>query len=438
MPFLTFIEITQSAAFWFVRWSWLIIFFVLLVTVPAFWLAYVQERFRRQHKYVLLEFRLPRLVTQSPRAMEQAFTAINALRNNPDNWQEKWLDGEITLHYSFEVASFGGEVHFYVWIPEIRRNMVEAALYASYPDLELTEVQDYARRLPPTYDELNASGYQLFGNELKLSKDDVYPIRSYMDFEASIEEKEVDPIAGLIEILGVIKPQEQLWLQIIAQPLAFSWDIKGFTDAGVKEVDRIKERARFVRDPATRQPIRDPETGFPLLSMPSPGETEAMKGIDRNISKPAFFTVIRYLYIAPKEMFNSGFGQRGVYSALNQYATESFNKFRHNWSVWTKANMWYYPYIFPKRRLLGLRRRIWWRYRERRTYDDTAIAKAMQIRWFNLGKGGVRITLNTEELATIFHLPTKIVLTGPMVKTAEARKAGPPAGLGIYGEEEKE
>jgi hypothetical protein len=44
---------------------------------------------------------------------------------------------------------------------------------------------------------------------------------------------------------------------------------------------------------------------------------------------------------------------------------------------------------------------------------------------------------NTEEMATLFHLPTKIVLTGPSVKSSEARKAGPPAGLGIYGEEER-
>ena len=45
--------------------------------------------------------------------------------------------------------------------------------------------------------------------------------------------------------------------------------------------------------------------------------------------------------------------------------------------------------------------------------------------------------LNTESLATLFHPPTRIVLTAPHMVRVESRKTGPPAGLAIFGDEEK-
>ena len=43
--------------------------------------------------------------------------------------------------------------------------------------------------------------------------------------------------------------------------------------------------------------------------------------------------------------------------------------------------------------------------------------------------------MNTEELATIFHVPTIAVLTQPLMERVESRKIGPPAGLPIFQEE---
>ena len=39
-------------------------------------------------------------------------------------------------------------------------------------------------------------------------------------------------------------------------------------------------------------------------------------------------------------------------------------------------------------------------------------------------------------LATVFHPPGYLALTGPHVKRVESRKGGPPAGLAIFGGEE--
>jgi hypothetical protein len=43
--------------------------------------------------------------------------------------------------------------------------------------------------------------------------------------------------------------------------------------------------------------------------------------------------------------------------------------------------------------------------------------------------------MNIECLASIFHPPTAGVLTAPHVHRVESKKAGPPAGLAIFGEE---
>ena len=45
--------------------------------------------------------------------------------------------------------------------------------------------------------------------------------------------------------------------------------------------------------------------------------------------------------------------------------------------------------------------------------------------------------LNTEELATIYHLPTHEVLTSPMIERVESKTLGAPAGLPIFDQDEE-
>ena len=174
------------------------------------------------------------------------------------------------------------------------------------------------------------------------------------------------------------------------------------------------------------------------MVMPSPGETELLRAIERKLSKPIFKTVIRSVYVGPKEGFSANFGQRGLISAFNQYGSEAYNTFKNNPFVWTRANMWYSPYIFPKKRVTARKERILAYFRERKIYSETRMARLLQFDLANYGAAGKMIHLNTEELGTLFHLPTVLVLTAPTVQIEGAKKAGPPAGLPIYGEEGRE
>jgi len=410
--------------FW---WLWL--FILLFFLARSFWLAYVQEYFKRSIQWVMLELRMPRELRKTPRAMEQVFMAMHAVRNSPSDVLERWWDGEVPMWFSCEAVSFGGEVHFYLRVPTVRRNHIEAALYAQYPDIEIVEVEDYINRLPSTFDELEKAGYDFFGNELVLNKKDVYPILTYADFEATQTEKELDPVGALLETLSRIRPQEHLWLQILIRPKVD----EGWYEEGEKEIKRIQEESG-------KRKMFSPQFGEFIMIDRAPSDIEMMKDLARKIEKPAFDVLIRYLYIAPREIFSSSFGRRSILMALNQYASETYNKFRHNIHAWTMVKFLYWPHIFPGLRTYWRKVEVYRKYRERIMYPETFAGGLLQMKLFNWGLKprsfwmSSRMSLNTEELATIFHPPTQVVLTGPLIKRVEARKIGPPAGLPIYGE----
>lgn len=411
--------------FW---WLWL--FLILLFMAKSLWLSYIQECYKRtEMKHVMLELKIPREVKRNPRAMEQVFYTIHSCRNSASNFKEQWWEGEVTMWFSVEITRFGGELRFYIRTPSKYRNVVEAGLYAQYPDIEVSIAEDYVDRLPKTFDELRARGLQLFGNELRLAKPDVYPIRTYFDFQESVEEYQLDPISSLLEILQKLDPREDVLIQIVFRGVSDEWKKEGEV-----EVRKIKESSRL----QVQRPYGIETVYVPLTKE----EQNDLAAMERNISKPGFDTLIRYLYIAPTEIYSDSVPRRGVYGAFNQYASESLNKFAHNTKAWTRTNFWYWPHLFPKRRQRARQRRIYHNYRIRRMYEERkspVFAKLFKWGFFHWGFGAQNMgamVLNTEELATIFHLPTNVVLTGPLIRRVEARKTGPPAGLPIYGDGE--
>ena len=420
-PLETIVAIQQ----WILSFWWLWLFLVFSFLAKELWLAYVQEYYKRAMRWTMLEVRVPRELRRSPRAMEQIFSSIHGLRNTPSNPKEEWWDGEVTMWFSCEVVSFGGELHFYLKVPEKHRNLIEAAFYAQYPDVDISEVsEDYIRRLPQSYAELQKQGYDLFGSELSLVKHDAYPIRTFMDFEDNEEDRQLDPISSLLELLAKIKSQEYLWVQILVRPVGDGWKKEG------EEVIReLKEKAKTE--------FTSEKTGRVTFTERSPGEMETMKAIERCLAKPGFDTVIRYVYVSPKDMIVDTYARRGTAAAFNQYGSESLNKFQNNVKSWTRADIWHFPHFFPGKRKIARKENVYRSYRKRKMHEEHFTQQILDIKAFHWGIAAQksRMILNTEELATIFHPPTFAVLTGPIIKRVEARRVGPPAGLPIYGQE---
>ncbi len=172
-----------------------------------------------------------------------------------------------------------------------------------------------------------------------------------------------------------------------------------------------------------------------MLIARSPGHIEILKKVEENLSKPAFDTLVRFIYLSPKEGFSDTFPRRGLRGAFNQYSALNLNSFRDNYSITTRTRIWNWPHIFPKVRNEYRKQRLLHNYRTREVPPETWMGKLLTSYLFNWNFGSKRFLMNVKCLATLYHPPTAVVLTAPHIRRVESRRTGPPAGLAIYGEE---
>ncbi len=404
--------------FW---WVWTgPVFFMTFVVV---WKSWRQQLYKNAISWVLLELKFPREILKSPKAMEQFFAVLYGVRNTPGDFIERYFDGEITLWFSLEMVSFGGDTHIYIRTPVKHQKVVTANLYANYSMIEVEKVPDYIDRFPATISGLEARNLDIWGSELVLAKQDAYPIRTYIQYEGVEEERSIDPISSILEVFRHLDRKETTCVQILIRPADDTWREKG-----LELVKKLKiEGSKTIISPLgeyTDRPIR------------TPGETEVLKAIELNIAKPGYETLIRYIYIADKSVYSVNFAKRGTISAFNQHQSRDLNYFNHNYSIYTQTKWINYPYLFPRRRGAGRKIRMLENYRQRKMPEEMLLSKYLHARAFNFNTRQRTFVLNTEELATLFHPPTNLVLTAPLIGRTESKRMGPPVSLPIFDEEE--
>ncbi len=125
------------------------------------------------------------------------------------NLGEAFIDGKTRPWFSCELASIGGYVHFYIWCSQVKfRNLVEAQLYAQYPNVEIVEADDYTKDF-----YFDPEKYIMYGLQYQFTKkSDVYPIKTYIDYGLDKDQKEeykIDPITSVIEYLGFFKKRRK-------------------------------------------------------------------------------------------------------------------------------------------------------------------------------------------------------------------------------------
>ena len=105
----------------------------------AAWVWYIQAFYLAGRDGILLEMKVPRDIFKSPRAMELALIPFNLSSGETTAINRGWQGG-VRPFWSFEIASFGGETHFYVWTWRGFKPLVESSIYAYYPEVEIVEV----------------------------------------------------------------------------------------------------------------------------------------------------------------------------------------------------------------------------------------------------------------------------------------------------------
>ncbi|MFH1193197.1 MAG: hypothetical protein V1656_02675 [Candidatus Jorgensenbacteria bacterium] len=347
-----------------------ILFFALIAAGVGFffWARRAQRRrlFKSlQLKLFLVELPPPHEDDTKPleevKRSEQLFAALAAMQEP----------------FAFEVAVpyVGQEIHFYAAVPERAGETLLRQVQSLWSDAAVYPVGDY--------NIFNPAG-AVMGGFVKLKERFVLPVRTY---EEAGSDTFLSIVGGLTNVneVGegaavqyVVRPAEKKRkkevlsvLHLLKKGESLSSILKRWT-VGVSDVSRALSRGEEKKD-----------------GMQKEIDTEAVKVVERKVSKSLFEVNIRILSSAPSEYQASALFE-GIAAGFSQFGAPNRNEFR----------------VVKPGKLNELVHQF--------SFRQFEPAQAM--------------VLSGEELASVFHLPTG-VFPVPRVKRMRTREAPPPAEL---------
>ncbi len=385
-----------------VAWTWWIVVPVILYLT---WKNYKKTEYVEAIETIILSVKIPKNNEKGPVAAEMMFAALHGILH-PKSQQKKGTS--VQEHLSMEIVSTLNAIEFYVWTPKHLKDFVEGQIYAQYPTAEISIVKDYALDIDIDDDKIDDA---VVGTELVLTKDEIYPIKTFQNFD-------VDPLAGITGMLSKIEERsEQVWIQILAKPVDDEWRDGSLTHIQGKKTGKLSGADTWVHKlvdflilPLQLIPLAINSLIVPMTPEQKKKAAEAEKkkkekeekegpklshaeetelsAIEEKSAKLGFAVVIRVCYLA-KTTDKAAERIQAVIGAFKQFNTTNLNGFQGS----------------------GL-------------YTGKDFLNAYRARLFN--KSGY--ILNIEELASLYHLPHVSVETPNIVWTS-SKKGEPPSSL---------
>ncbi len=316
---------------------------------------------------VLLKISVPVKNDKKALAAEQMFQSLHGILKH----EEKSLD-----HYSFEIFAAAHGIYFVVGCQRRYKTFLENQIYAQYPEAQITEVTDYAS---------TGQGYNYAFSELRLSKEFFLPIKTFTSFE-------VDPLASITGAVANLENNYEAWIQVVTRPVDNKWQDKG---------KKYVETARQTKT----------ESGESKAL--SESILENLKEIEKKSSKVGFQFIIR-IVVKGLDPVTSQHYLEDIEAAFKQFQTAQQNSI-----------------IKPKKK----KKSIFKKFNEnvtsliqgKREGEKLNILQKYTARFLDENEENI---LNTEELASIYHLPNESVKT-PNISWAKSRKLEFPLNLPI-------
>ena len=306
-------------------------------------------------------------------------------------------------YFSFEIVAVDGFVKYYAVVPAVLTETVKQAILTSYPTarLEETEVENIFSRdgmddSGGAGDQYNAENF-VAGGELVMKKEVEYPILTF-------QEMKWDAQLALLNAFSKVRIGEGLGLQVMFRPLDSGWSKnaetkikniksgkKGFGSKG----SNLPTRVLYLLTDLIRAPFevpdehkKDKDEQNPELSQ---RKQEEIQAIDAKAKFPAFECLIRIVAHSKSKARSEGL-VGGVVAAFSQFDSPNSNGFKYDLSK--KVDQLVTDYIF---------------------------------RFFPVSNK--KIVLNTQELATIFHLPSQASIPSSGVERQMTKQVDGPASL---------
>ncbi len=401
----------------FLKGGWIFVLILFLSLAKFLWLNWRVSKYKSKWAFVVLAIDIPRNNEQSTKAVENVFVALAGTRSGGD-FIDKWWIGKVQESFSWEICSLEGYIQFFVRTPAHFRDVIEASIFAQYPDANIREVPDYTENAPDVFPN---EEYDMWGSDIVLDKSIAFPLRTYPFFEDSLSQELKDPMASFLESLSRLGPGEYFWMQMILIPTDDKWKTEGEKEvnkfAGKKSPPKYTWLNAILSFPiqllvyagdtifgreAALPKRPDAPQGNPMLLL-TPGQRLTLEAIEHKMSKIGYKTKIRIVYLARKEVYNGPRGVAGPLGGLQQFTDLGLNGLKPHATYRTIKKR-----LFKKYQLADKQTKLMQSYKRRNP----------------LG-GGQPYVLNTEEIASVYHFPVMGV-KAPAVKKSEAKRAEAP------------
>jgi hypothetical protein len=391
-----------------VVWTWWLVVPVILYFA---WKNFKKADYVEKIESVVLSIKVPKNNEKGPVSAEMMFAALHGILH-PKSQAKKGTT--VQEHISMEFVASLNSIEFFIWTPKNLKDFVEGQVYAQFPTAEIEVVNDYSLNLDIDDDHIPDA---VVGTELVLEKDEIYPIKTFQNFD-------VDPLAGITGMLSKLEhDSERVWIQILAKPVPDDWRNQGLGHVANKKsggtasktfpqrlVDILGSAFGMIHTliSTVLSPLNDDQKKKKAeaekknksdkdgVKLSHSEETE-LTAIEEKSNKLGYKVIIRVLYLS-KTSEKATERIQAVVGAFKQFNTTNLNGF-----VGT-----------------GL-------------FTGHEFLDAYRARLFN--KEGY--ILNIEELASLYHLPHVSVETPNIVWTS-SKKGEPPSNLTMINGETNE
>ncbi|MCG2690534.1 type IV secretion system DNA-binding domain-containing protein [Candidatus Parcubacteria bacterium] len=323
---------------------------------------------------------------------EAIFAGIGGLR--AQRGLRQWLFGR-NDHFSFEIVASRKLISFYATAPRQMGRYLEQQIQAYYPEAVMEEVEDY--------NMFNPQG-EIIAGYLKTRRQFVFPLKTYL-------KQETDPMNSIINVMSKLDRDEGLAIQYVARSAKGSWHNKArqvvkevYKEKSIGEALKSIGPARyfsFIADlfKAAKPKKLQEQQKFNAPKRLSAMEEVMLKGIEEKNSKAGLDVNLR-IVVSVRDKGRAQLYLDNLASAFSQY-----NYYEYGNSFYNKIARGGFASFWPAGRKKIIDDFIYRRF-------DPAIA----------------FLLNTEELASLFHLPLKETET-PNILWLTAKLAPAPSNI---------
>jgi hypothetical protein len=317
---------------------------------------------------------------------EQFFSTIAHTDNSPS--VQHFLD--INDYISFEIAAIGKKISFYINVPKKLQPLVEKQLHAQYPKAQIEEIKPY---------NIFHKGAATAAAELSLQKSYIYPVRTYKVMET-------DPLNSLTNSLSKLGDDEGAAIQLLISPAGNSWQQKprhlaleiqqgknpsdvtaSISSKILKSTGKLTGELINEAMGAKKDPHKFDASGMEKPINLTPMQQEIVKKFEEKASRTGYKYNLRVVSVS-NDSATADTHLKNIVASFMQYTMPPFNGFR---VVKRKTARVVTDYVF-------------------RVFRNT------------------KEILNTEEVSSIWHLPTRFTET-PNIKWLNAKKAPPPQNV---------